>query len=187
MELREFIATTISEYLNENQNYNNLDLSDYNSTYNFAMEHGSEMFWNDEGEFDENATDQNGYTLKELINTYMGYYSEINDEAYIKLYRTIQKDKLSLIDYNNLGIYYSKREGGAFAYGTNLNRPEGKNYYTFTIEVEPKYIDWKEGFISFMSFGVIEDEIRLVKNAPIEIIDIEYNGKHKTVSIFVKT
>jgi hypothetical protein len=38
-----------------------------------------------------------------------------------------------------------------------------------------------------MSFGVIEDEIRLVKNAPIEIIDIEYNDKHKTVSIFAKT
>lgn len=165
----------------------NLDLSDYDSTYKFAMEHGSEMFWTDDGEFDENATNQNGYTLKELIDTYMAYYSEINEYSYIKLYRTIQKDKLSLIDYNNFGIYFSKRESGAAAYGTSLNRPEGKNYYTFTIEVEPKYIDWESGFISFMSFGINEDEIRLVKNAPIEIINIEFNDKHKPISKFAKT
>lgn len=79
-----------------------------------------------------------------------------------------------------------KNEHGAGAYGVG-DKPIGKNYYTFTIEVEPKYIDWKNGFIAFLTYGVVEDEIQLLKKSPIEIISIEYKDVHKNISKFAIT
>lgn len=105
-----FIVTNFNEYLAEQKSNNiELDLSNYESAYNFALEYANDMFFDEDCDLDETVTDENGYTLKDLIHTYISYFKEIVDKSYIKLYRTIQKDKLKDIDYNNFGIYYSKK------------------------------------------------------------------------------
>ena len=156
-DLRKFIATTIREFLNENENTNNIDV-----VFNYFMNKNLnyELQENLENSYDE---------LKNLIRNNT-----------IKAYRLLNVDDINDIDKNNLGKHFTTDKEnttsddflekiGVIDFEGNYNY---KKFFVVEVETNINNIDWYKTFNNRINYYG-EDEINFINDKELKIINIE--------------
>jgi len=196
MELRKFIATTIREYLNEQEmlkEYNNQDsfLSNYETARKYAYDNiddVAEAFdaYNEDPDDIHASYSRDKYI--ELIDLYVDKYNELKTQNSVTIYRLIMLNSINDLDVNNIGKHWSFEEDGVGAYGEqHPNREMMKTGKSFILEgdVNPKYIDWVYGFSSFIWYGEDQWECALIKGAKVIINSINNKELEKPINAIV--
>ena len=209
MELRKFIATTIREYLNEQQMLNEASFHSFDND-DILNDKYIKNFINSEDVADNlldwfierNDLDDDD---KENIRLSQDFYDEVKDELWrhledakeniydkidyhsnkITLYRAITVDDNWLnhlkAQGKRLGIYWSWDSDGAETYWGYSSK---KNTAVIEVDIDEKYVDWETTFGMNMHPNYSEEkEIRLFKNTPIQIKSIKINGNEIDISI----
>lgn len=108
-------------------------------------------------------------------------YSDFAREAYkvkaIDVYRAIQvpvRNDALQIAWSNLGKYWSQTDAGAGVYGNIPHSERPLREVLLRGAVEPRYIDWEHGFISFMYYGEDQWEVSLLPMAPVLVTHVDY-------------
>lgn len=164
MKLRELIATNIREYLNENQNINNIDTV-FNHFMNNILNSGNIHLMIELQENLENSYDE----LKNLIR---------NNS--IIAYRLLNVDDINDIDKNNLGKHFTTDKEnttsddflekiGVIDYQGNY---EYEKFFIITVETNVSNIDWYQTFDNRINYYG-EDEINFISDKYLKIINIE--------------
>lgn len=156
-DLRKFIKTTIREFLNENQNINNIDV-----VFNHFMNKNLNY------ELQENL-ENSYYELKNLIRNNT-----------IKAYRLLNVDNINDVDKNNLGKHFTTDKENTtsddFLEKIGVIDFEGNYDYEkfFVVEVETniKNVDWYKTFDNRINYYG-EDEINFINDKDLKIINIE--------------
>lgn len=156
-DFRKFIKTTIREFLNENQNINNIDV-----VFNHFMNKNLNY------ELQENL-ENSYYELKGLIKNNT-----------IKAYRLLNVDDITDIDKNNLGKHFTTDKENTtsddFLEKIGVIDFEGNYDYEkfFVVEVETNInnIDWYKTFDNRINYYG-EDEINFISDKDLKIINIE--------------
>jgi hypothetical protein len=166
MELREIIATTIREYLNEQQILKeNLDLSNRDNVISWLYKNAPEHIFDDDGNIDWGYTDtMTGEDLETLIYTYMEKYNDVMSEYEIEIYRMVMLNSIKDLDLKNVGVFWSFNEDGVGAYGV-VKKFSGENPYILNAIVKTDNIDWEQGFYSFLLYGKSEFECYMKKGS----------------------
>jgi len=156
-DLKQFIKTTIREFLNENKNTNNIDV-----VFNYFMNKNLNY------ELQENL--ENSYNeLKDLIKNNT-----------IKAYRLLNVDDINDIDKNNLGKHFTTDKENTtstdFLEKIGVIDFEGNYDYEkfFVVEVETNInnVDWYQTFDNRINYYG-EDEINFINDKDLKIINIE--------------
>lgn len=156
-DLKQFIKTTIREFLNENRDTNNID-----DTFNHFMNKNLnyELQENLENSYDE---------LKELIK---------NNS--IKAYRLLNVDNINDININNLGKHFTTDKEnttsddflekiGVIDFGGNYDYDK---FFVVEVETNINNIDWYKTFDNRINYYG-EDEINFISDKDLKIINIE--------------
>jgi hypothetical protein len=176
MELRKFIATTIREYLNEQQMLReNLDLSTFDNAKKWVISQQIDDVVNEDGDdLDYDYRAVNGMDVEELIYEYVSKYNNVKNEDFIEIYRLIRLDNINQLELDNIGEYWSFEETGVGDYGSGRREFKGNKKFVLTGLVEPSNIDWEHGFYSFL-FYPDQDECALKAGTNVKITEI--NGQ----------
>ena len=156
-DLKQFIKTTIREFLNENSNTNNIDVA-FNHFMNKNLNY--ELQENLENSYDE---------LKNLIRNNT-----------IKAYRLLNVDDINDIDKNNLGKHFTTDKENTrsddFLEKISVIDFDGNYDYEkfFVVEVETNInnVDWYKTFDNRINYYG-EDEINFINDKELKIINIE--------------
>ena len=156
-DLKQFIKTTIREFLNENNNTNDIDVA-FNHFINKNLNY----------ELQENLEDSY-YELKNLIKNNT-----------IKAYRLLNVDDINNIDKNNLGKHFTtdKENTTSEDFLEKIGVIDSDGYYDyekfFVVEVETNInnIDWYKTFNNRINYYG-EDEINFINDKELKIINIE--------------
>jgi hypothetical protein len=209
MELRKFIATTIREYLNEQQILNEASFHSFDND-DILNDKYIKNFINSEDVADNlldwyiesNDLDEED---KETIRLSQDYYEYIKDVLY-RLLEDAKENIYDKIDYHSnkitlfraitvddnwlqhlktqgkrLGIYWSWCGDGAVTHWGDYSK---KNEAIIEVDIDEKYVDWKTTFEMNMHPNYSDEkEIRLFKNTPIQIKSIKINHKEIDISI----
>lgn len=165
-DLKKFIATTIREYLNEQQILKeNLDLSNRDNVIAWLDKNAPESIFDDDGNIDWGYTDpMTGDDLEMLISTYMEKYDEVISEYEIEIYRLLKLNTIKDLDLKNVGVFWSFDENGVGAYGVG-QKFTGNNTFILNATVKTDDIDWEQGFYSFLAYGKSEMECYMKKGS----------------------
>lgn len=110
-----------------------------------------------------------------LIDMYVDKYNELKNKNFVEIYRLIKLKEENELDTKNIGTHWSFVIDGVGAYGgthpKRLPLNNGKSF-VLTGHVDPKFIDWKYGFDSFIWYGEDQWECALLKGARVAIIKI---------------
>jgi len=163
--LKLLIKETITEFINDEIPFENLDLTNKENIVEWLKKHGPESLFDDDGELDWNSTDpMTGDDVETLIYSYMEKYNEISSESEIEIYRMLMLDTIKELDLNNVGVFWSFNEDGVGAYGTK-GEPIGSKPFVLNAMVDTEDIDWPQGFYSFLAYGRSEFECYMNKGS----------------------
>ena len=108
---------------------------------------------------------------EKLTNAMENMYNAITNNGKITIYRaiTVKDDWIEHLKTQgkHLGIFWSWHKEGADPIWADESKPTD---VVITARVNEEYVDWKETFE--LNISSDEDEIRLFKNTPLEIISI---------------
>ncbi len=156
-DLRNFIKTTIREFLNENTQHNDID-----SVFQYFM--------------NKNLN----YELQEnLENSYDELKSLISGDKIIA-YRVLNVNDVKDIDINNIGIHFTTDKQnttsddflekiGVIDFEGNY---DNKKFFVITVETNVNNVDWYKTFDNRINYYG-EDEINFINSNQLKIINIE--------------
>ncbi len=156
-DLKQFIKTTIREFLNENRNTNNID-----DVFNHFM--------------NKNLN----YELQEYLENSYEELKELIKNNSIKAYRLLNVDDINDININNLGKHFTTDKENTtsddFLEKIGVIDFEGNYDYEkfFVVEVETNInnVDWHQTFDNRINYYG-EDEINFISDKNLKIINIE--------------
>ncbi len=156
-DLRNFIKTTIRDFLNENTQHNDID-----SVFQYFM--------------NKNLN----YELQEnLENSYDELKSLISGDKIIA-YRVLNVNDVKDIDINNIGIHFTTDKQnttsddflekiGVIDFEGNY---DNKKFFVITVETNVNNVDWYKTFDNRINYYG-EDEINFINSNQLKIINIE--------------
>lgn len=167
-------------------------IKDYINTDNYEVYYLAQEFIR-EYDLDENDIDE-VFNHKEFIQIiedilYERVYNIIDTISYeinngkIKIYRaiTVNDNWLEHLkkEGKRLGIYWAWDYDFADTHWGDFSKP---NLLIIEAEIDEKYIDWYGTIDINLRFDMAEKEIRLFKNTPIKIINLELNDEQLDIS-----
>jgi translation elongation factor EF-1alpha len=156
-DLKQFIKTTIREFLNENTQHNDID-----SIFQYFM--------------NKNLN----YELQEnLENSYDELKSLISGDKIIA-YRVLNVNDVKDIDINNIGIHFTTDKQntisddflekiGVIDFEGNY---DNEKFFVITVETNVNNVDWYKTFDNRINYYG-EDEINFINSNQLKIINIE--------------
>lgn len=160
-DLRQFIKTTIREFLNEYQNTNNID-----SVFNDLMS--------------KELTNIHDYEYRENLENSYDELKKLTVNNTIKAYRLLNVDDINDIDKNNLGKHFTTDKQnvtsddflekiGVIDFQGNYNY---EKFFVVEVETNINNVDWYKTFDNRINYYG-EDEINFINDKDLKIINIE--------------
>ena len=160
-DLRQFIKTTIREFLNEYQNTNNID-----SVFNDLMS--------------KELTNIHDYEYRENLENSYDELKKLTVNNTIKVYRLLNVDDINDIDKNNLGKHFTTDKQnvtsddflekiGVIDFQGNYNY---EKFFVVEVETNINNVDWYKTFDNRINYYG-EDEINFINDKDLKIINIE--------------
>ena len=162
----EFGKETYKKYTKPDMN---LFLIDFDYTFNWIKEHNPYMqtCFGDhcDTSVEELTIDnivENEINIKSHIKRYMSLYQKWKSDGFIDVYRTLNINSISNIDFDKLGVYWSfideNDKWGRSRDFINSAHPLSINLYT---RIPLEYVNWENSLDNFCYFGGDEDEVKL--------------------------
>lgn len=159
--MRQFIKTTIREFLNEYQNTNNID-----SVFNDLMS--------------KELTNIHDYEYRENLENSYDELKKLTVNNTIKAYRLLNVDDINDIDKNNLGKHFTTDKQnvtsddflekiGVIDFQGNYNY---EKFFVVEVETNINNVDWYKTFDNRINYYG-EDEINFINDKDLKIINIE--------------
>lgn len=145
-----------------------LFLVDFDYTFKWVKEHNPHMqtvFGDHNDTPIEELTDdmlkENEINIKGNIKRYMMLYKKWKSDGFIDVYRTLNINSVSDIDFNKIGLYWSfidmKNKYGRSRDFVNSSHKISINLYT---RIPLDYVNWTNSLDNFCYYGGDEDEIK---------------------------
>jgi hypothetical protein len=156
-DLKQFIKTTIREFLNENIQYNDID-----SVFKYFM------------------NKKLNYELQENLENSYGELKNLISDDKIIAYRVLNVDDVKNININNIGVHFTTDKHntssddflekiGVIDFQGNCDY---EKFFVITVETNLNNVDWYKTFDNRINYYG-EDEINFINSNQLKIINIE--------------
>lgn len=103
------------------------------------------------------------------VAEYVDYFHEVSKHRRVHLWRAVRVRATEGIEWNNLGVFWSFEEFGAWDWSEATRT--GKIVVLQGV-VETKQIDWLNGFEEFL-VNPEQAEARLYPNTPVQVVEVD--------------
>lgn len=149
-----------------------LNLENYESALEFASKYADQHLFKG-GELDLDSTYSTDNTsLKDRILLYMNKFAECKNMDRIEVYRSIRLSDLGDLSLNKLGNCWSFDKKCAYPHGYTKVIESIEKDFILTGLISNKDINWKYGFINFLTFSIEQWECYINTGSKVEITNI---------------